>query len=43
MHSTVLCTVCTAASFIQALARTLRAALKINLSATYVTFSKQLI
>lgn len=43
MHSTALCTVCTATSFTQTLGRTLRVALKINLSATCVTFSKQLI
>lgn len=43
MHSAALCTVCTATSFIQALGRTLSVALKIHLSATFVTFSKQLI
>lgn len=34
---------CTTTSFIQALGRTSRVALKIHLSATFMTFSKQLI
>lgn len=43
MHSAALCTTCTATSFIQALGRTSRVALKIHLLATFMTFSKQLI
>lgn len=42
MHSAALCTVCAASSFPQALGRTSRLALKIHLSATFLTFSEQI-